>query len=138
MDFLEDYGHLKYDAGVEYAYNTLLAVRESCSKISDGAIEAGRRQASVFVETLEGRYKDAMERKETLGEKVLEGIVLMDNYLTEFETRAYAIRDGSIGSYAQEFYEEGRRKMDEGIEIAKGVVDGGLDKARRARETIEI
>lgn len=40
MDFLEDYGHLKYDAGVEYAYNTLLAVRESCSKISDGAIEA--------------------------------------------------------------------------------------------------
>ncbi|KAF7574864.1 membrane protein hemolysin III [Pyrenophora tritici-repentis] len=138
LDLLEDYGHLKYDAGVEYAYNTLLAVRESCSKISDGAIEAGRRQASVFVETLEGRYTDAMEKKETLGEKVLEGIVLMDSYLTEFETRAFALRDGSIGSYAQEVYEGGLRKMDEGIEIAKGVVDGGLDKARRARETIEI
>jgi adiponectin receptor len=35
-------------------------------------------------------------------------------------------------------YEEGLRKMDEGFEIAKGVVDGGLDKARRARESIEL
>ncbi|KAI8935903.1 hypothetical protein NX059_007415 [Plenodomus lindquistii] len=137
MDLLESYGHLKYDEGVEYAYNTLVAVREQCSKISDGAIEAGRRQAAVFVETLEDRYKDALERKETLGEKVLEGIVLMDSYLTEFETRAYALRDGAIGSYAHDFYEGGLRKMDEGLEIAKGVVDGGLDKARRAREVIE-
>lgn len=138
LDFLESYGHVNYDAGVEYTYNTLLAVRESCSKISDGAIEAGRRQASVFVETLEERYQDAMEKKETLGEKVLEGIMLMESYLTEFEARAYAIKDGSLSSYAQEFYEEGRRKMDEGIEKAKVVVDGGLDKARRARETIEL
>jgi adiponectin receptor len=79
-----------------------------------------------------------MERKETLGEKVLEGIILMDSYLTDFETRAYALKDGSIGSYAQEFYEEGLRKMDEGFGIAKNVVDSGLDKARRARETIEL
>jgi adiponectin receptor len=144
LDFLEEYGHLKYDAGVEYAYTTLLAVRDSCSKISDGAIEAGRRQASVFVETLEERYKEALESQDTLGEKVLKGIALMDSYLTEFETHAYALKDGTISSYAHEFYEEGlrkyeegRRKVDEGIEIAKGVVDGGLDKARRARETIE-
>jgi adiponectin receptor len=144
LDFLEEYGHLKYDAGVEYAYTTLLAVRDSCSKISDGAIEAGRRQASVFVETLEDRYKEALESQDTLGEKVLKGIALMDSYLTEFETHAYALKDGTISSYAHEFYEEGRRKyeegrrkVDEGIEIAKGVVDGGLDKARRARETIE-
>jgi adiponectin receptor len=79
-----------------------------------------------------------MERKETLGEKVLEGIILMDSYLTDFETRAYALKDGSIGSYAQEFYEEGLRKMDEGFGIARNVVDSGLDKARRARETIEL
>jgi adiponectin receptor len=113
-------------------------VRDSCSKISDGAMEAGRRRAAVFVETLEDRYKDAMERKETFGEKVLEGIILMDSYLTDFETRAYALSDGTISTYAHEFYEEGLRKMDEGYEIAKGVVDGGLDKARRARETIEL
>jgi adiponectin receptor len=106
-------------------------VRESCSKISDGALEAGRRQASVFVETLEGRYKEALESQETLGEKVMEGIQLMDSYLTEFETRAYALKDGTLGSYAHEMYESGRRKMDEGLEAAKGVVDSGLDKARR-------
>ena len=62
----------------------------------------------------------------------------MDLYLTEFETRAYALKDAAISSYAQEFYEGGLRKMDEGLEIAKGVMDGGLDKARRARETIEL
>ncbi|KAH7072994.1 hemolysin-III related-domain-containing protein [Paraphoma chrysanthemicola] len=138
LEFLESYGHLKYDAGVEYAWMTLINVRDSCSSISDGALEAGRRRAAVFVETLEERYKDALERKETLGEKVLEGIILMDNYLTDFETRAYALKDGTLGSYAHEFYEEGRRKMDEGVEYAKGVVDEGLHKARRARETIEL
>jgi adiponectin receptor len=137
LEFLESYGSVNYDAGVEYAWTSLVNVRDSCSKISDGAMEAGRRRAAVFVETLEDRYKDAMERKETFGEKVLEGIVLMDSYLTDFETRAYALRDGTISTYAQEFYEEGLRKMDEGLELAKGVVDGGLDKARRARETIE-
>jgi len=137
MDLLESYGHLKYDAGVEYAYNTLVAVREQGSKLSDGAIEAGRRQAAVFVDTLEERYQDVLERKETLGDKVLAGIVLMDAYLTDFETRAHALRDGALGSYAHGFYEGGLRRMDEGLELAKGVVDGGLDKARRAREAIE-
>lgn len=138
LDFLESYGHLKFDAGVEYAYSTLHAVRESCSKISDGAIEASRRRAGVFVETLESRYKDALASKESLEQKVQEGVRLMESYLTEFETRAYAIRDAGIGTVAQEFYEGGRRRMDSGFERARGVVDGGLDKARKARETIEL
>jgi adiponectin receptor len=128
---------LTYDSGVEYAWTTLLNVRDSCANISDGALEAGRRRAAVFVETLEERYTEALETKETLGEKVLEGIILMDSYLTDFEHRAYALKDGSISAYAHDFYEGGRRRVDEGFEIAKGVVDGGLDKARRARETIE-
>jgi adiponectin receptor len=128
---------LTYDSGVEYAWTTLLNVRDSCANISDGALEAGRRRAAVFVETLEERYTEALETKETLGEKVLEGIILMDSYLTDFEHRAYALKDGSISAYAHDFYEGGRRRVDEGLEIAKGVVDGGLDKARRARETIE-
>ena len=138
MDFLESYGHLQFDAGIEYAYSTLLAVRESCSNISDGVLEAGRRRANLFVDTLEGRYKDALASKESLEQKVQEGVRLMESYLTEFETRAYAIRDAGIGSVAQDFYEGGRRRMDEGFERARGVVDGGLDKARKARETIEL
>ncbi|KAF2474601.1 IZH family channel protein-like protein [Lindgomyces ingoldianus] len=138
LDFLESYGHLKFDAGVEYAYSTLLAVRESCSKISDGALEAGKRRAGVFVETLEERYKDALTTKVTLEQKVQEGMRLMETYLSDFETRAYAMRDAGLGSVAHEFYEGGRRKVDEGFERARGVVDGGLHKARRARETIEL
>ncbi|KAH7132031.1 adiponectin receptor protein 1 [Dendryphion nanum] len=138
LDFLESYGHLRLDTGVEYAYSTLLAVREACSKISDGAIEEGRRRAGVFVETLEGRYKDALASKESLEQKVQEGVRLMEAYLTEFETRAYAIRDAGIGSVAHEFYEGGRRRVDEGFERAREVMDSGLDKARRTRETIEL
>jgi adiponectin receptor len=131
LDFLESYGHLKFDEGVEYAFSTLVAVREQCSRISDGALEAGRRRAGVFVETLEGRYKDALASKESLEQKVQEGVRLMESYLTEFEARAYAVRDSGLGSAAQEFYEGG-------LERARGVVDGGLDKARKARETIEL
>jgi adiponectin receptor len=142
LDFLESYGHLKFDTGVEYAFSTLVTVRESCAKISDGAIEAGRRQAGVFVDTLEGRYKDVLETKDTFEQKVQEGVRLMESYLTEFETRAYAIRDAGIGSVAHEYYEGGRRRIDEGFEsargLAKGVVDGSLDKARKARETLEL
>jgi adiponectin receptor len=142
LDFLESYSHLKFDTSVEYAFSTLVAVRESCAKISDGAIEAGRRQAGVFVDTLEGRYKDVLEKKDTFEQKVQEGVRLMESYLTEFETRAYAIRDTGIGSVAHEYYEGGRRRIDESLEsargLAKGVVDGGLDKARKARETLEL
>ncbi|KAF2749948.1 HlyIII-domain-containing protein [Sporormia fimetaria CBS 119925] len=141
LDFLESYGHLKFDAGVEYAYSTLLAVRESCSKISGNAFEAGRRRAGVFVETLEERYQDTLASKESLEQKVHEGIRLMESYLTDFETRAYAIRDAGLGTVAHDFYEGGRRRVDEGFQHAKDVVDGGLDKARKARdkavETIE-
>jgi adiponectin receptor len=118
-----------------------VTVRESCAKISDGAIEAGRRQAGVFVDTLEGRYKDVLEKKDTFEQKVQEGVRLMESYLTEFETRAYAIRDAGLGSVAHEYYEGGRRRIDESFEsargLAKGVVDGGLDKARKARDTLE-
>jgi adiponectin receptor len=126
---------------VEYAYSTLHDVREACSKISDGALEAGRRRAGVFVETLEARCKDALASKESLEHKVQEGIRLLETYLTEFETSAYAIRDAGLGTVAHDFYEGGRKRVDESFERARGVVDGGLDKARKARdkarETIE-
>ncbi|KAF2876318.1 IZH family channel protein-like protein [Massariosphaeria phaeospora] len=135
LEFLESYHlHAPIDTGIQYAYSTLLTVRESCSKISDGALEASRRQAAVFVETLEDRYKGALETKETLEQKVQEGVRLMESYLTEAERRA---REAGISGVAHDFYEGGRRRVDESFERARGVVDGGIDKARRARETIE-
>jgi adiponectin receptor len=47
------------------------------------------------------------------------------------------MRDAGIGTVANEFIDEGWRRVDEGIERAREVVDEGLDKARRAKETIE-
>ncbi|KAF2644189.1 IZH family channel protein-like protein [Massarina eburnea CBS 473.64] len=126
LDAIDSYGHLGLDTGVDYAHSTLLAVRESCSKISDGALEVGRRQASVFVETLESRYQDALEKKETLADKVLEGILLMEDWVTDLEARAYAIRDAGLETANQEF------------ERAKGYVDAGFGKAHQARQSIEL
>lgn len=137
LDFLELYGQLNLDSGIERAYSTLLAVRESCSNISDGVMDAGRRRASVLVDTLEERYKEVLTTKETLEQKVQECVRLMESFLGEFEARAYAMRDAGIGTVANEFIDEGWRRVDEGIERAREVVDEGLDKARRAKETIE-
>jgi adiponectin receptor len=129
LDAIDSYGHLRLDTGVDYAYSTLLAVRESCTKMSGGAIEVGRRQASVFVETLESRYQDALQTKETLAEKVMEGMVLMEDWVSDLEGRAYALRDAGIETTNQEFE---RAKGS-----AKGYMDAGLDIAHRARQTIE-
>ncbi|KAF2499568.1 HlyIII-domain-containing protein [Lophium mytilinum] len=137
LDFLEPYGQLNIDAGIERAYSTLLAVRESCSKISDGVIDAGRRRANVLVDTLEERYKEVLTKKESLEQRVQEGVRLMESFLGEFETRAYAMRDAGIGSVANNFIDEGWRRVDSGLGKAKGVVDEGLTKARHARDTIE-
>ncbi|KAJ4344663.1 inc metabolism membrane protein [Didymosphaeria variabile] len=126
LDRIDSYGQLKLDTGVEYAYSTLLAVRESCSKISDGAIEVGRRQAAVFVETLEGRYQHALESKETLAEKVVAGILLIEDWVTDLEGRAYSFRDAGIDTVNQE------------LGWARGIVDAGLHKAHRARQSIEL
>jgi adiponectin receptor len=137
LDLLEPYGHLNIDAGIERAYSTLLAVRESCSTISDGVIDAGRRRANVLVDTLEERYKEALTKKETLEQKVQEGVQLMESFLGEFEARAYAMRDAGIGSVAGHFIDESWKRVDSGVGKAKHVVDEGLEAARRATQTIE-
>lgn len=137
MDFLETYGHLKFDAGIERAYNTLHAVRESCSRASDGVIDVGRRRASILVETLEERYKDALATKVTLEAKVQEGVRMMESILAEFEARAYDMRKSSLGSAASGLLDEGWRRVDEAKEKAKEVVDEGLEKARWAKDQVK-
>ena len=137
LDFLENYGHLRLDNAV----STLYAVKESCSHVSDEVIGAGRRRAKVMVDTLSDRlnerYKVMLERKETMEQKVQEGVRLMENMLVDFETRAYALRDSRLAA-ATDLLDEGRRKVDSGIERAKGVVDDGLVRARRAKEALRL
>jgi adiponectin receptor len=126
LDFIKSYGNFKNDTGVEYAYSTLLAVRDSCYSTADGALEVGRRQASTFVETLESRYLEALETKETLAEKVLEGILVMEDWVSDLETRAYAIRDAGLD------------RVTHVLDQPKKTVESSFVRAHRVRHSIEL
>ena len=129
LHFLETYGEkLKLDNGIERAYTTLHAVRESCSHVSDEVMGAGRRRAKIMVDTLEERYKGALAKKETLEQKVHEGVRMMDSILADFEARAYAMRDSHLHS-ANELF-------DVGIGRAREVMDDGLVRARIAKDAL--
>jgi adiponectin receptor len=140
LDFLESYGQLHLDASIESAWSTLHAVRDSCSRVSNEFLDSGRRKARILVETLEGSYNDALTRKETLEQKVQEGMRLVETLLVDFEARAYDLKENGIGisASAYQLLDEGRKKVDEGIVMAKDVVDGGMDIAWRAAESIEF
>jgi adiponectin receptor len=99
-------------------------------------MDAGKRKAGVLVEVLEEGYKDVLERKETLEQKVQEGLRLMESLLVDYEARAYDLKDNGIDS-AYQLLDEGRNKVNEGLGMAKEVVDEGIDLARRAAESIE-
>ncbi|KAF2142192.1 uncharacterized protein K452DRAFT_358630 [Aplosporella prunicola CBS 121167] len=137
LDFLESYGQLKLDHGKERAYATLRSVRDSCSHVSDGVLDAGRRRAHVLVDIAEGTYKDALARKETMEQKVQEGVKLMESTLADFEARAYAMREAGLGAVAHEIYDEGWKRVGEAKGRAKEVVGEGLEKARRAKESVK-
>lgn len=93
---------------------------------------AGRRRAKVLVETLEGRYNDVLATKESLEAKAQASMRLMEGILADLEGKAHTIRDGGLSGVM----DEGWRRVDEGIEKAKEVVDEGLEVARRAKETL--
>lgn len=135
LDFLESYGQLNVDAGIERAWSTLHQVRESCSHVSDNVMDAGRRRAQIMVTTLEARYKGALARKETMEAKAQEGVRLMETMISDFETRAYAMRDSRLAA-ANELLDSGRRHIDSSLQKARGTLDDGLEKARRAKLTL--
>ncbi|KAG9241300.1 hemolysin-III related-domain-containing protein [Calycina marina] len=137
LDFLENYSGLDFDAGLGRAYATLQTVQARCSQVSGEVIGAGRRRARIMVETMESRYQDALAAKETLGEKVNTGIVILENILTEFETRAQKMRDNGFLGTAGSLMDEGRRVMDEGVRRASEVVDEGIERAKKAAGTLE-
>lgn len=90
-----------------------------------------------MVETVESRYQDALTAKESLNEKVHEGIGLLEKMLTEFETKAYKMREQGFAGAAGTLMDEGRRVVDGGFERAREVIDEGLERARKATETLE-
>jgi adiponectin receptor len=137
LDFLETYGNLSIDITFSRAYATLQAVRKACSHASDEVIGAGRRRANLLVETLEKSYKDIMPTRESLDQRIQTGLRILEDMLADFETRAYAVRGASLDSVTSGIVGEGHRLMDEGIGIAKDVVDEGIEVARRAKESLK-
>lgn len=138
LDFLESYGQLHLDSSIERAWSTLHAVRDSCARVSDGVIDVGRRKGRVLVETLEGSYHGALARKETLDQKVHEGLQMLEGFLTDFESRAYDMKENALGMNPMDLLGQGRRRVDEGLGVAKDAVDAGLDMAWSAAESFEI
>lgn len=93
-----------------------------------------------MVETLDARYHDALAAAESVNEKAKVGIELMDTMLTDYETRAMKIRDQSLAGAAGaagSLMDEGRRVVDEGLDLARGVANEGIERAKRAAESLE-
>ena len=136
LDFLDRYGHFKFDTGIDRAYSTLHAVHDSCAHVSDELIDAGKRRAKILVDTLEERYRDALATKETLEQKVREGVRLMEDTLADFESRAYAMRDAGLGAVASDMLDSGKRHLDEGVTRAAELMDEGIEQAKRAKDVL--
>ena len=100
--------------------------------MSGELIGVGRRRAKILVETLEDRYNDVLVTRETLEAKAQAGMRLMEDFLTDLEVRTHAVRDKGLA----EIVDEGWRMAGDGLGKAKGVVDEGLEKARRAKENL--
>jgi len=108
LDYLEEYGNIKLDEGIQRAYDTLQAVREGCGRVGGEVIGEGKRRARVIVEVLESSYHEVIEAKETLPAKVHAGVRFLEELLTEFETRSHASMD---------------RKLDQAMRGVEAVID---------------
>ncbi|CAD6441591.1 e8c44151-25fb-4e0c-bf44-c2cf93e69c25 [Sclerotinia trifoliorum] len=137
LDFIEKYGNLTFDSSISWSYATLQAVRMRCSQVSGEVIGATKRRARIMVETVESRYQDALAAHETLHEKVHTGIGLLEGILSEFEARAYKVKEKGLRGTAESLMDEGRKIVDEGLGKAREVVDEGFERAKKAAGTVE-
>jgi adiponectin receptor len=112
-------------------------VRARCSQVSGEVIGEGKRRAKVMVETVETRYHDVLAAKETLNEKINTGIGLLEGILSDFEARAYKMREQGFASAAGSLMDEGRRVVDGGFERAHEIIDEGIEIAKKAAESLE-
>lgn len=134
LEMMESYGHLKIDEGMTYAYDTLRTLHESCAHVSDEVMDAGRRRAKVLVDTLDANYRGALARKETLEQKVQEGVKIAESLLAEFEKKAY---NNSIAATASEMIDTGKAYVEGATHAAAEMVQEGADAARRAKKLMQ-
>ncbi|KFH42316.1 hypothetical protein ACRE_069790 [Hapsidospora chrysogenum ATCC 11550] len=141
LEFLENYTDFSSaDSSFSRAFSTLQAVRTRCSHASGEVIGEGRRRLHIMVETLEARYQETLAAAESLNEKAHVAVDLLEGMLSDFENRAYKLRERGLinaANAAEVFMDEGRRVANESIERAREVVDEGLERARRAAYSLE-
>ncbi|KAJ5090933.1 hypothetical protein N7532_009617 [Penicillium argentinense] len=136
MHWIEQYrkSHMvQIDSSLRRGYATLEAVRDQCSVASGELMGSGKRRAKILVDTLEGRYNEALATKETLEQKAQAGVRLMESFLSELESRAHAVRDRGIYGTL----DDGWKAMDSKLVHAREVVDEGMERARRARHALK-
>lgn len=126
LESWESYGELSLDSSISAAYSTLQAVQTRCSQVSGEVMDAGKRRLHVMVETLELGYHEALVAAESLNEKAKVSIELLDGMLEEMETQAAKFRERGLATAAEVFMDEAHR-----------VVDGGIERAMRAAESLE-
>ncbi|KAK5990929.1 hypothetical protein PT974_09204 [Cladobotryum mycophilum] len=140
LDFIESYVDLGKDSSISRAFSTLQAVRTQCSQASEEVIGAGRRRLHIMIETLELRYQETLAATSSLHEKASVGIDLLEGMLSEFEARAYKLREQGLANAAtaaEAFMDEGRRVANESMERARYVVDEGIERAVRVAFSLE-
>ncbi len=125
LEYWENYRELTVDSSISAAFETLQAVRTRCSQVSGEVMGAGRRRLHVMVETLESGYHDAMAAAGSLNEKAKVGIELLDEMLQEMEDQATKFREMGMAN-AESLMDEAHR-----------VVDGSIERAIRAAESLE-
>ncbi|CAI4213746.1 unnamed protein product [Parascedosporium putredinis] len=125
LEQIENEADLKVDSSISKAFATLQEIRA---------------RLHIMVETLESRYNDALAAAEGLNEKACLGIELLDSMLTEFESRAYKLREQGLANAADTataLLDEGRHAVNGSLERAKEVVEESMGRAMRAAESLE-
>ncbi|KAL2144392.1 hypothetical protein VTI28DRAFT_9129 [Corynascus sepedonium] len=132
LEYWENYGELSLDSSISAAFDTLQAVRTRCSQVSGEFMGAGRRKLQVMVDTLESGYHEALAAAGSLNEKAKVGIELLDGMLQEMEDQAAKFREKGLTNAAESLMDEAHRVVDEGIERAKRAAESLEDHVQRA------
>jgi adiponectin receptor len=129
LDRIQNYGNGTFDAGIDRAVSTLMAVRDGCTTMSGELMDVGWRRSKVVVDILEARYNDAITTRETFEAKAHASLRLMEGVLADLEARANGF---------SAVMDRGRQKASESLKSARGAMDEGLERARQAKEALRI
>ncbi|EMC91355.1 hypothetical protein BAUCODRAFT_79819 [Baudoinia panamericana UAMH 10762] len=134
LALVEDYGHFKIDEGMTIALDTLRDVNESCMQVGGDLVDAGRRRAHILVDTVDAHYKGALATKESLEQRIRDGVKICEGILSDFEKAAYELRPAGFA----EILDSGIAYADTAAARAAGMVSEGAEAARRAQAKLKL